>query len=333
MILLGDLPRIADPLTESHPEDVRFCRLVAKALSTNSRLNSDIKSILLHQMGLKSSVYNTFADSWKGALDIARTKIDALLIKREQGTLSEEEAASYLNQAMDRQIQEAETSDDPVTVEEVKNIAIALLSASVDTTSGVLAWHLLHVAQNPGVQQDIRQELLDATNGTGQLTPESVSVKSAPLLHAAIRESHRLTNPAPLTAFRIIPAGVQVHGVTLPQDSMVVFDGYSKGRDPDLLDRVDEFIPQRFLPDAVEARKGTPSEVIDHPLFAGPFSQGARRCPGSRVSKNEILILLSQLILDWNLSCEVSSWQDVEVVLDTVTAPKLPKIEFTPRGA
>jgi cytochrome P450 len=28
MILLGDLPRIADPSTESRPDDVRFCRSV-----------------------------------------------------------------------------------------------------------------------------------------------------------------------------------------------------------------------------------------------------------------------------------------------------------------
>lgn len=96
------------------------------------------------------------------------------------------------------------------------------------------------------------------------------------------------------------------------------------------MDDVDEFIPERFLSEAVEARKGTKAEVIDHPLFSGPFSQGARRCPGSRVSRNEVLILLSQLILDYNITCAVDSWKDVEVTLDTVNAPKLPKIEFSP---
>jgi len=331
MILLGDLPRISDPSTESKPEDIIFCRNVANALSTNSRLNQDVKSMIMNQMGLKSSLYNFFADSWTEALGIAQVKIDAVLEKRKHGTLSEEEAASYLNQAMDRQMEEAEKTDDPVTVEEVKKIATALLSASVDTTSGLMSWHLLHVAQNPHVQEGIRQELMAATNGTGKLVPDAISPKAAPLLHAAIRESHRLTSPSPLSAFRIMPGGVEVHGEVLPENSMVVFDGYSKGRDSELLDNADEFIPERFLPDAVAARKGTPSEVIDHPLFSGPFSQGARRCPGSRVSRNEVLILLSQLVLDWNISCEVNSWKDVEVVLDTVYTPKMPKIEFTPR--
>jgi cytochrome P450 len=98
------------------------------------------------------------------------------------------------------------------------------------------------------------------------------------------------------------------------------------------LDNVDEFRPERWLPEAVEARKGTAAEVLDHPLFSGPFSQGARRCPGSRVSRNEVLILLSQLILDWEITTPVKSWKDVTVVLDTVNAPLLPKIEFKARN-
>jgi cytochrome P450 len=330
MILLGDLPRIADPSTESQPDDVRFCRSVAKALSLNSTLNSDVKSILLNKMGIKSSLYKEFADNWREALSLAEQKIDQVVEKRNAGTLTKEEADSYLNQAMDRQIAEAGNGDDPVTVEEVKAIAKALLSASVDTTSGMMAWHLLHVAQNPNVQDRIRAELQQVTVN-GKLTPESVSMSSVPLLHAAIRESHRLTSPAPLSAFRILPAGVEVHGFTLPENSTVVFDGYSRGRDPDLLDDVDEFRPERWLPEAVEERKGTPAEVLDHPLFSGPFSQGARRCPGSRVSRNEVLIFLSQLILDWEITTPVKSWKDVPVVLDTMNAPKLPKIEFKAR--
>jgi cytochrome P450 len=332
MILMGDLPRITDPSVESHPEDVVFCRSVANALSTNSKLNRDIVSMLMNRVGLKSSTYNFFADSWKEALDIARVKIDAVLEKRAKGELTEEEASSYLNQAMDRQMEQAETTDDPVTVDEVKSIAVALLTASVDTTSGLIAWNLVHIAQNPDVQERIRQELMTATGGTGKLTPEAVSPKAVPYLHAAIRESHRLTSPSPLSAFRIMPGDVQVHGVTLPENSMVVFDGYSKGVDPTLVEDADTFKPSRFLPEAVESRKGKPSEVIDHPLFSGPFSQGARRCPGSRVSRNEVNILLSQLILDYDITCEVDSWKDVKVCLDTVYAPVMPKIEFTPRA-
>lgn len=331
MILLGGLPRISDPSTESPPDDIRFCRCVAKALSMNNTLNRDIKSVLLKKVGIKSSAYKEFAANMGEALALAEKKIDKVLEKRSAGTLSNEEADSYLNQAMDRQIAEANSSDDPVTVGEVKNIAKALFSASVDTTSGMMAWHLLHVSQNPDVQERIRSELLKATVN-GKLTPDAVSLSSVPFLHAAIRESHRLTSPSPLSAFRILPGDVQVHGVTLPENCTVVFDGYSRGRDPDLLEYVDEFRPERWLPDAVKARKGTPAEVLDHPLFSGPFSQGARRCPGSRVSRNEVLILLSQLILDWEFSTPVKSWKDVPVVLDTVNAPRLPKIEFKARN-
>lgn len=64
----------------------------------------------------------------------------------------------------------------------------------------------------------------------------------------------------------------------------------------------DQFKPDRWLPEAVEARKGTPAAMLDHPFFKGPFSEGARKCPGSRVAKSESLCLLvAQLILDWEM--------------------------------
>lgn len=56
---------------------------------------------------------------------------------------------------------------------------------------------------------------------------------------------------------------------------------------PDLVNDPEEFWPERWLKDAVDARKCTIAEFIDHPFLAAPFSQGARKFPGSRVAANE----------------------------------------------
>ena len=57
-----------------------------------------------------------------------------------------------------------------------------------------------------------------------------------------------------------------------------------------------EFRPERWLPDAVVARKGTAAEVIDHPLLRAPFSAGARMCPGNKIANFELLTMVAQLV-------------------------------------
>jgi cytochrome P450 len=131
---------------------------------------------------------------------------------------------------------------------------------------------------------------------------------------------------------RKIATDLEIHGITLPAGSVFGFDSITKGNDPELLDDPEEFRPQRWFPDAVASRKGTRAEILDHPLFAGPFGQGARRCPGSRVARNESMVLMAQLVLDWKMSVPgATTWKDIPYGLQTVNAPFLPKMTFEAR--
>jgi hypothetical protein len=83
----------------------------------------------------------------------------------------------------------------------------------------------------------------------------------------------------------------------------------------------------------VASRKGTKSEVLDHPLLRDPFSQGARRCPGSRVATNEILAMISQLVLDWKISvCDesIKSLEDIKHEAGPIK-PIFPALSFEAR--
>ena len=92
------------------------------------------------------------------------------------------------------------------------------------------------------------------------------------------------------------------------------------------------FKPDRWLSESVEARKGNPSEVIDRPLYSLPFNQGARRCPGSRVARNDGHIMLAQLVLDWEMTApSAKCWKDIPYGQATLTVPLLmPRIEKKP---
>ena len=127
---------------------------------------------------------------------------------------------------------------------------------------------------------------------------------------------------------------VNIHGSVIPKDSLFVLDAFSVGMDPEIVDHPFEFRPERWLPDAVKARRGTPAEILDHPYYRSAFSQGSRKCPGSRVASNEVLIMLSQLVLDWKMAMpsEVQSVKDVDYKLSGFIQPIMPQLTFEARA-
>jgi len=328
-LTLGSHTRITDPDFTATPSDVRFCRLAKQGLTANTVLTQDIKEMFLGKVcGIKTAFYKDFEQTWIEVFEIAKQKVGLFIERREKGILNDTETQCYFNQALERQAEHG-----AVTKEECAQLIQGLLAASVDTTAGMTALHLVHISMHKETQDRIRDELLNALQSTnGILTAETVSPKSAPYLHAAFRESHRLTNPAPMVPMKRITDSITIHGVDIPADNIIVFDSVSKSHDPNLVSDPEQFNPDRWLPDAVEARKGTPAAVLDHPFFKGPFSEGARKCPGSRVAKNESLLLMAQLILDWEMESPVKHWRDVKYSMDTVLTPKIPNIRLTARA-
>jgi cytochrome P450 len=215
-------------------------------------------------------------------------------------------------------------------MKETEDIIGGLLSAGIDTTAGMLSWKLLHLASSPEAQDKIHQEL-QPTLSHGKLTRESLVL---PYLNACIRESHRLRNPIVTIPMKVLPEERSVHGQRLPKDSVIIFDGYSTGMQHEhFVEPVNEFHPERFSPEAVQERKGTDSQIVDHTLFKNPFSDGARKCPGSRVASLEAVAFCAQLVLDYKMELPsgIQHWSDVSYGLETVTTAYLPKIQFSPR--
>jgi cytochrome P450 len=115
-----------------------------------------------------------------------------------------------------------------------------------------------------------------------------------------------------------------------------MFNTLAVQMDPTIVEDPMEFRPERWLKDAVEERKGTPSSIVDHPFYSGPFSQGSRRCPGSRVAYLEVQSILATLLLDWEIEGpkEHIHWSEVKGKLQTFFVPNfnlLPQIRFVPR--
>ena len=276
----------------------------------------------------QQTCFNHFDKSW----EIAMAKVLDFCRRKDEGTLSESEKRSYLYRAVERQ----KEGGSDLTLDEVHEICFVALFAAIDTTSSVLAWNIFHLARCPNVQQKLYDELSHAvaTIGNGAVTPEIFERENSPYLHACIRESYRISPTGPLAVRKRVDKDVEVNGVTLKPGEVVGLLAYCVGMNHKLVDDPEEFIPERWLSDAVAARKGTEKEIIDHPYLKDPFSQGARMCPGSRVATNEMQVVIAQLVLDWKMESRfVKTMKDASFGLRTTIELDIPEIRFERRGA
>ncbi len=97
---------------------------------------------------------------------------------------------------------------------------------------------------------------------------------------------------------------------------------YSLQNDPKYVEHPEAFVPERWLDDAVSARAGTASEVLDHKLLATPFSFGARMCLGGRVADLETYAAICQLVRDWTFTVSKAAppWRVLQPLM-TKAAP------------
>jgi len=102
--------------------------------------------------------------------------------------------------------------------------------------------------------------------------------------------------------------------------------------DPAIVDNPELYQPERFLPDAVEQRKGDPlKSLLDHKFLGTPFSFGARMCLGARLADMEIMTLMAKFVANFDL--ELPPGQTWDEKMTTLKSPDpIPRVNFIPRS-
>merc|ERR1711907_488766 len=101
---------------------------------------------------------------------------------------------------------------------------------------------ILHLANNPKVQERLHQEVVEASK------LEDPTTAPMPYLRAIMKESHRLTPITDIMSVReydvdlLLPSGYEV-----PAGTRVTMLNQWSTRDAQLVPKVKEFIPERFL--------------------------------------------------------------------------------------
>jgi cytochrome P450 len=185
--------------------------------------------------------------------------------RREVGDLAvREDVLSMLLQARDEEGR-------PLSDRELRDELVTLLVAGHETTAAALTWALGELAGAPAIQE----RLCRGEEG---------------LSEAVVTETLRLRPPVPLGALRRLRQPLRIAGHDLPAGATVAACALLVHRRPDLYERPDDFIPDRFLP-----AKPPPGGWL-------PFGGGVRRCVGAAFAQFEARLVLEEVARRFSLA-------------------------------
>ena len=168
-----------------------------------------------------------------------------------------------------------------------------LFVAGTDTTSSTLEWAMAELLHNPEKLLKARVELLQ-TIGKDKQVKES-DITRLPFVQAVVKETFRLHPVVPFLIPHRVEEDRDIDGLTVPKNAQVLVNAWAIGRDPNIWENPNSFVPERFLELDMDV-KGQNFELI-------PFGAGRRICPGLPLATRMVHLMLASLIhsCDWKL--------------------------------
>ncbi|PAV76335.1 hypothetical protein WR25_24004 [Diploscapter pachys] len=157
-----------------------------------------------------------------------------------------------------------------------------LFHAGQDTTSTTLSWAVCFLLNHPEVEEKIRKELLEVTNGNQDLS--QADRQKTPYFNAALNEIQRLSSIITTNLTRYTSEDVEISGVLIrkgipctAQLSMILSD---ERYFPE---------PEKFNPDRFMGENKPENQMV-------AFGLGKRACLGESLARAELYLILGNLI-------------------------------------
>ena len=168
-----------------------------------------------------------------------------------------------------------------------------LFGAGIDTTSNTLEWAMAELLHNPETMVRLKSELLQIIGKDEQVKESDIA--RLPYLQAVVKETFRMHPAAPLLLPRKAEADTELSNFVVPKDAQVLVNVWAIGRDPNLWENPDSFMPERF--------SGSDMDVRGQNLELIPFGAGRRICPGLPLGIRMVQLMLASLVhsYDWKL--------------------------------
>ncbi|ESO10280.1 hypothetical protein HELRODRAFT_122007, partial [Helobdella robusta] len=178
-----------------------------------------------------------------------------------------------------------------VNEEQHKIMVRDLMVAGTETSANTVLWFLYFMANHQDVQQQMRDEL-DRVVGLKRY-PSLEDKPKLLITEACTLEVMRIKTLAPTGFPRMTLRDVEVDGVLIPKNVTVLANLYSAHMDPDVWNEPEKFNIERFL-NKDRTELVNKSHVI-------PFSIGKRSCIGEPLARQELFLVVSTLIQQFQI--------------------------------
>lgn len=193
-----------------------------------------------------------------------------------------------------------------LTLQEHYSIASLFMIAGTETTATLLSGATYHLLRNPTYVKRLQSELRASFTCVSDLKLEPLAQLT--YLEAVLKESLRMYPPVPIGLPRVSPpGGMTVGEYFVPEGTVLGIHQLSTYRAPENFKYADQFRPERWL--------GDPEFADDKLDSLEPFSVGPRNCLGKNLAWHEMRLLLSTVMLHFDLElCPQSkNWADQKV--------------------
>ncbi|XVF49799.1 hypothetical protein PTKIN_Ptkin04bG0044700 [Pterospermum kingtungense] len=190
-----------------------------------------------------------------------------------------------------------------LTRENIKAILLDMFVAGTDTTSTTTDWLMAELLRHPNIMKKAQEEVRNVVGEKSKIDLDDID--KLEYLKCILKETLRL-HPAGAFVPRETSANLKLGAYDIPSNIPVMINIWAIHRDPNLWEKPDEFIPERFENSTIDFN-GQDFQYI-------PFGIGRRSCPGLLFAAVSIQYMIANLLhwFDWKLPAGETA-QDVDM--------------------
>ncbi|KAB5523792.1 hypothetical protein PHYPO_G00156490 [Pangasianodon hypophthalmus] len=203
---------------------------------------------------------------------------------------------------------------------EILSQSMVFIFAGYETSSRTLSFLFYNLASNPETLKKLQEEIDETFPNKAEVDYDTVM--NMDYLDAALNESLRLY-PIAIRLERVCKKTVEINGLTIPKDTVVLIPTYVLQRDPEYWTEPDAFKPERFTQEN--------KENIEQYVYM-PFGVGPRNCIGMKFALVIIKLAVVQILQRFDISLSEETKVPLELINTGILAPKHPiKLKFSIR--
>ncbi|KAF6148196.1 hypothetical protein GIB67_011971 [Kingdonia uniflora] len=188
----------------------------------------------------------------------------------------------------------------------IKALLMNIFVGGTDTPAITIEWAMAELIKKPDTMKKAQEEVRRVV-GSKPNVQEEEHVHQTEYLRCVLKETLRLHPPISMLLPCVSYTNTKVNGYDIPANTRVHINAHAIQRDPDLWDKAEEFIPERFSTDNIDFR------CQDCKFM--PFGAGRRTCHGMSFSLPVVELVIANLLFhfDWKLPSDVKELDMGEV--------------------